>query len=161
MAKEIERKYLLDPAVLSHANVQGLKPDSLIQAYLSKQAFDIRARIANDTVGTVCIKQGRGLVRNEYEYVVPLKDAEEMIAACDNLVQKNRYTIKAGRDYFELDEYFGNNAGLVTVEIELRDETQAVVFPDWLAPFVQDEVTGNKKYANSTLAYNNHDEPAQ
>ena len=157
MAQEIERKYLLDPAVLAHPTLHKYKADNIIQAYLCRDVFDIRARITNDDFGSFCIKHGKGVVRNEYEYEVPVTDAEEIIAVCGNMVQKKRYYIVDGgssNHIFELDEYFANNAGLVTLEVELLGETELIVFPDWLASFVVEEVTGNKKYSNSTLAYN-------
>jgi CYTH domain-containing protein len=92
-----------------------------------------------------------GLVRHEFEYPIPPADAEAILdAMCGNLVEKNRYRIPAAEPglAWEVDEFFGANAPLVTAEIELPDEKTVVALPDWIGR----EVTDDHRYKNNNLA---------
>ena len=92
-----------------------------------------------------------GLVRHEFEYPIPPDDAEAILdVMCGNLVEKNRYRIPAAEPglAWEVDEYFGANAPLVTAEIELPDEKTVVALPDWIGR----EVTDDHRYKNNNLA---------
>ena len=87
--------------------------------------------------------------RNEWEYEVPAADAEEMLLMCeDAIIDKTRYLIRVGSHIFEVDEFYGENEGLLIAEVELEDEHEAFEKPDWLG----DEVTGNVRYYNSFLS---------
>ena len=161
MAQEIERKYLLDADVLTAPALKKYYGKSIQQAYLSEKGagMEIRARIAErdgETKATLTIKTGKGFLRTEFEYPVPVFEAQQLINGCANNVEKTRYDV--GR--VELDVYHDNNAGLVVAEIELTSETEEVEFPAWLRPYVVREVTGEPAYANAVLARNLHPTPS-
>ena len=146
MGVEIERKYLL-------ANVDWRTQGTIVkmrQGYISRTSQgNVRVRIA-DTTGYITIKGStKGISRLEYEYEIPLKDAEELLTnLCEKpLIEKNRHLIKQGNQTWEVDEFFGENLGLVVAEIELQSEDEEIDKPDWLGQ----EVTGIKKYYNASL----------
>ena len=90
-------------------------------------------------------------MRHEFEYPIPPADAEAILdTMCRNLVEKNRYRIPAAEPglAWEVDEFFGANAPLVTAEIELPDEKTVVALPDWIGR----EVTDDHRYKNNNLA---------
>ena len=93
-----------------------------------------------------------GAARSEYEYAIPLADAEEMLATlCARpLLEKRRTRIPAGEVTWEVDEFLGENLGLVVAEVELRDRDQPVALPAWIGA----EVTGDARYYNSNLLAN-------
>ena len=101
-----------------------------------------------------------GLVRHEFEYPIPVEDAETILdTMCGNLVEKNRYRIPAKEPglVWDVDEYFGANAPLVTAEIELPDEKTVVELPDEntvvaLPDWIGLEVTNDHRYKNNNLA---------
>ena len=113
----------------------------------------VRARVKGDK-GYLTIKGATswsGLTRYEWEYEIPLADAEEMLRLCaDNVIEKTRHLIPCGSLMFEVDEFGGENEGLVMAEIELPDESTPFDRPDWLG----DEVTGDARYYNSSLSKN-------
>jgi len=87
--------------------------------------------------------------RHEWEYEIPVADAEEMLQLCeDAVIDKTRYLIRAGKHTFEVDEFYGDNEGLLIAEVELESEDEPFEMPDWLGP----EVTGNVRYYNSFLS---------
>ena len=137
MGIEIERKYLVRRLPELDGGVR------IVQGYLS---FDptIRVRLQGSE-GRLTIKfRAEGIARREYEYEIPLKDAEEMFGQCmGSLIEKVRYRI--GR--IELDVFEGDNEGLIVAEIELSDEHETVALPDWIGR----EVTGLKRYLNCEL----------
>lgn len=137
MGIEIERKYLVKalPELPSGTRI--------VQGYLSFEPV-VRVRVKGST-GRLTIKfRAEGLLRREYEYEIPLKDAEELLTQCQgSLIEKVRYNI--GR--IELDVFEGDNAGLTVAELELQDENEQVELPDWLGR----EVTDLKRYLNSYL----------
>lgn len=137
MGVEIERKYLIKALPKLESGTR------IVQGYLS---FDpvVRVRLKGST-GRLTIKfRAEGLKRQEYEYEIPLKDAEELLRQCQgSLIEKVRYNI--GR--IELDVFEGDNAGLAVAEIELNDENERVELPAWLGR----EVTELKRYLNSQL----------
>ena len=90
-------------------------------------------------------------MRHEFEYPIPVEDAETILdTMCGNLVEKNRYRIPAKEQglVWEVDEFFGANAPLVTAEIKLPDEKTVVELPDWIGC----EVTNDHRYKNNNLA---------
>jgi len=149
MGVEIERKYL----VKSHHWKSGLtEADSsfIQQAYLSADPDRVvRVRI-RDIKASITIKnRPTGISRLEFEYPIPLKDAEELIQLCvGSVIVKRRYELHIGKDIWEIDEYLGAHQGLVVAELELRSEDQAIVKPDWLG----EEVSGDPQYSNLRLA---------
>jgi len=144
---EIERKFLVKGnAWRSLASGKRYR-----QGYLSTvKERTVRVRTAGDK-GFVTIKGiTTRATRSEYEYEIPLADANEILdRLCERpLIEKVRYRIPAGSGLFwEVDEFFADNAGLVTAEVELKDETQRFAVPDWIGQ----EVTGDPRYFNSNL----------
>lgn len=149
--QEIERRYLMDESILTELDLSSYESLNIKQSYLSgkESAFSIRVRTSNDK-GSICIKTGKGLVRSEHEYEVPLEDSQDLISKCDNSIEKVRYLI----DHSELDVFGGDNTGKVILEIELESEEQEAIIPEVLEKYVIKEVTGNKKFSNFTMAHN-------
>jgi adenylate cyclase len=146
MPREIERKFLLkSDAWRSH--VYESQPMS--QGYLaSSERSSVRLRIAGSKAW-LNIKSG-GLVasRLEYEYAVPVDDARELLALAEGpLIEKTRHFVEHGGFTFEIDEFHGDNAGLVVAELELDKEDEPFPHPDWLGI----EVTQLRRYYNVCL----------
>ena len=150
MAFEIERKYL----VKSDAWRGLADPLRMRQGYVAmKDGTTVRVRIVGDKAFLTLKDHAVGLVRHEFEYPIPVEDAETILdTMCGNLVEKNRYRIPAKEPglVWEVDEFFGANAPLVTAEIELSDEKTVVELPDWIGL----EVTNDHRYKNNNLAEN-------
>ena len=149
MGTEIERKFLVrDDSFRSLA--QGTR---YRQGYLnSVKERVVRVRTIDDK-GFLTIKGiTTGATRVEYEYEIPLKEAEAMLdELCEQpLIEKNRYKIAHKGFVWEVDEFFGENQGLIFAEVELESEDQQFDKPDWIT----DEVTGDPKYFNSNLIQN-------
>ena len=147
MAQEIERKFLLRTE-----GWRGLAPGrAYVQGYLAcGGACAVRVRIA-DNAATLTIKSATdGAVRHEFEYAVPLADARRMLdlLAEKPLIEKTRYTIEHKGFYWEIDEFHGENQGLIVAEIELEREDEVFEKPDWIGG----EVTGDPRYYNANLA---------
>ncbi len=148
MAKEIEKKYLVDKSKWTPTST-GIK---IIQGYLSTNSNStIRVRIANNE-GYITIKgKTSGISRNEYEYPIPYKDAEELLTLCkDNIIRKTRYKEIFEGMSWEVDVFEDKNNGLVMAEIELLSELQEFTIPEWIAI----EVSHDKRYFNSNLSQN-------
>lgn len=145
MAKEIERKFL----VRDLSVVDGLTGRRMVQGYIGTAPATTRVRIAGDDAYLTVKGPLVGITCGEWEYPVPLGDAEEMLALPGvRTVEKTRYEIPVGERTFEVDVFHGRHAGLVLAEVELPDEHAAVVIPDW----VGDEVSGRREYTNVYLA---------
>jgi CYTH domain-containing protein len=146
MGKEIERKFLVkDNSWRGQDSGKRYR-----QGYLSTiKERTVRARIAGDkgflTVKGITV----GASRPEYEYEIPVGDANEMLdRLCERpLIEKTRYRILHAGLLWELDEFEGENRGLITAEVELKDEHQSVTLPDWIGQ----EVTGDPRYFNANL----------
>lgn len=149
MGKEIERKFL----VAGDEWRKLAKGTSYRQGYLSTvKERTVRVRTIDDK-GYLTIKGITvGASRAEYEYEIPVAEANEMLTnLCEKpLVEKNRYKIKQGDLTWEIDEFLGDNLGLTVAEIELEDEAQKFDKPSWIGQ----EVTGDPKYFNSNLTKN-------
>jgi adenylate cyclase len=147
MAIEIERKFLVTgkPWLAARYPVKHI-----VQAYLSDdKARTVRIRIA-DTEAFITVKgETRGASRLEFEYPIPLADAEQLLQLCNGpIIDKHRYLIDVAGFTWEVDEFHRDNAGLVVAEIELPDETSDFPKPAWLG----EEVTHDPRYYNSNLA---------
>ena len=145
---EIERKFLVKGDTW-----RGLaEPLRIRQGYVAtKDSTTVRVRIVGGEAFITLKDRAIGLVRHEFEYPIPVGDAETILdMMCGNLVEKNRYRIpaKEPRLVWEVDEFFGANAPLVTAEIELPDEHTVVQLPDWIGL----EVTNDHRYKNNNLA---------
>ena len=144
MGVEIERKF----TVRADFRPQGAGTE-MAQGYLSRDPQrTVRVRLAGGR-GYLTVKgETRGMVRAEYEYEIPPTDARAMLALCDPpLVEKTRYIVDAAGRRWEVDVFHGANDGLVVAEVELPSETAEVTLPAW----VDREVTGEKRYYNSSL----------
>jgi adenylate cyclase len=145
MAHEIERKYLVDVARWTPRG-----PGTVYrQGYLSSQKERVvRVRLAGET-GVLTIKgPTSGVTRAEFEYPIPLADATELLALCEQpLVEKTRHAEEHGGMTWEIDVFHGANAGLVIAEVELESETQSVEVPPWAVR----EVSDDPRYYNSNL----------
>ena len=149
MAQEIERKFLIDLAKLGELP-EGTR---IVQGYIPTQGKTaVRIRLKGEQAFLTIKGENRGAVRSEFEYPIPVADADAMLAELCNgqLVDKIRYVIEHQGHSWELDIFSGNNQGLVVAEVELDAEDEAVVLPDW----VTEEVTGDPRYYNSSLIDN-------
>jgi len=147
VATEIERKFLV-----TGSDWRTVAPLRISQGYLNRdQHRTVRVRIAGD-VGFLTVKGvTTGASRAEFEYEIPRQDAEAMLRICDGpLVEKLRHRVPYGGLTWEVDEFQGENQGLVIAEIELVSETQSFASPPWLGR----EVTSDSRYFNSSLAVN-------
>ncbi|MFA9275035.1 MAG: CYTH domain-containing protein [Candidatus Aquirickettsiella gammari] len=146
MAVEIERKFL----VVDDDWKRLAKPVFMRQGYLSSQAGRVvRVRIEDQSAMLTIKGKTVGISRGEWEYPIPLKDAQELLdGLCEQpLIEKNRYRIAIDDLIWEVDEFFGENAGLVVAEVELRDAEQTFAKPAWLGM----EVSHDHRYANANL----------
>jgi len=150
MANEIERKFL----VVGDFKSSSYKSIRLIQAYLSSvPERTVRVRIKGEK-GYITIKgitSASGASRYEWEKEVPVNEIKELMQLCEpGMIDKTRYLVKAGKHTFEVDEFYGENEGLIVAEVELSSEDEKFEKPSWLGK----EVTGNMKYYNSFLINN-------
>ncbi len=150
MAQEIERKFL----VTNDSWRQLAKGQPYCQGYLAtaEPGQSVRVRIAGDQ-GFLTIKgPAQGVTRAEFEYSIPLADAQKMLETlCQRpFIQKMRYRLPIDDVVWEIDEFEGDNAGLIIAEVELHSEEQPFERPDWLG----EEVSGQTRYYNSSLVKN-------
>lgn len=147
MGREIERKFLLKN---DKWRAEAGEAVSFRQGYLSTvKERTVRVRTRGGQ-GYLTIKGiTRGVSRVEYEYEIPAAEADEMLSElCEKpLIEKNRYCVKREGLTFEIDEFFGDNQGLVLAEVELESEDQSFTVPDWLG----EEVSADPRYFNSNL----------
>lgn len=146
MPREIERKFLLKTDAWRAAVARS---EAMTQGYLvGNERTSVRVRIAGEAAA-LNIKSG-GLVvsRLEYEYEIPLDEARELLTLCTRpLIEKTRHYISMGALTWEIDEFRGDNEGLIVAELELGDEGQAFEAPTWLGR----EVTQHERYYNVRL----------
>ncbi len=147
MAVEIERKYLV-------MGQPWLQVPGVVyrQGYLNRdKTRTVRVRVAGEAAFLTIKGANVGATRAEFEYPIPLADAEALLSLCDGpLIEKTRYLLDHAGTRWELDVFAGDNAGLVVAEVELASEDQAFARPDWLGS----EVTQDARYFNSNLAVN-------
>lgn len=150
MGQEIERKYLITGEFKSKA----IKSLQIKQGYLSSiPERTVRVRIQNDQ-GFLTIKgsnKKNSISRFEWEKEITKEEANELIQLCEvGIIDKIRYIIPFGDKIIEVDEFYGENEGLILAEIELDDENENIEKPNWLGK----EVTDDIKYYNSMLMKN-------
>lgn len=151
MAQEIERKFLVEGDAY-----RALAFDSsrIAQGYISSTGGrTVRVRI-RDQRAYLTIKgpsADGGFSRYEFETEIPLADARDLLAICEpGIIQKTRYLVRAADDHvFEVDEFYGDNEGLVMAEVELQSPDEPYVKPD----FIGREVTGDRRFYNSHLRH--------
>ena len=149
MPKEIERKFLLK----NDAWRQGASGTRYRQGYLStEKQRTVRIRTVGEQ-GYLTIKgESVGAARSEYEYSIPFDHANEMLdqLCLRPIIEKTRYKIPLGGLTWEVDEFEGENAGLIVAEVELENEDQAPQMPQWIG----EEVTDDPRYYNANLIAN-------
>ena len=148
MAQEIERKFLVLDDSFKH---EAFSKSHIQQGYLcSERGRTVRVRI-RDERAYLTIKgpsENGGLSRYEFEYEIPLEDARQMMQFCEpGIIDKTRWLVKSGKHTFEVDEFFGDNEGLVVAEVELSYDDEPYQKPH----FIGKEVTGDRRYYNSCL----------
>ena len=147
MAIEIERKFLL---ANDDWRQQVSEQQYLAQGYLGGTRSSVRVRIGGDRAWLNIKSIALGTTRLEFEYEIPMADATVMLAelADGPVVSKTRHYVDVGAHRFEIDEFDGDNAGLIVAEVELRDAAEAFARPAWLGA----EVTDDSRYYNVNLA---------
>lgn len=146
MAKEIERKFLVKGDAWRKL-AQGVH---YRQGYLnSKKERTVRIRTEGEKAFMTVKGPTVGVTRMEFEYEIPFEDCVTMLEnlAEQPIIEKIRYKIPMGEFVWEIDEFFGVNAGLIVAEIELKSEDQAFEKPEWIG----EEVSGDPRYYNSML----------
>ena len=148
MALEIERKFL----VCGDAWRGLTKPVRMRQGYVpAENHVTVRVRTAGEKAWITLKTPAKNLVRQEFEYEIPVADANAMLdSMCGSIVEKNRYRIPAAEQglAWEVDEFLGDNAPLITAEIELPNAEFVVKLPEWVGL----EVTDDNRYKNNRLA---------
>jgi adenylate cyclase len=147
MATEIERKFLVKNSEWQKESAgkkykQGYFP-------VAGRAITLRVRSCGEKAFITIKGEPRGFSRTEFEYEIPVKDADIMLdtLCLKPLIEKTRYLVKVDDLLWELDVFHGENEGLIIAEVELESEAQQIVLPNW----IKREVTGELKYCNSTL----------
>lgn len=148
---EIERKFLVTSDAFKS---EAFNSYSIKQGFLnSHKERTVRIRL-KENEGYLTVKgisSEDGLSRFEWERKILKAEAEALFQLCEEgIIDKLRYEVKSGNHIFEVDEFFGDNEGLVMAEVELKSENEAFERPKWLGK----EVTGDIKYYNSQLGIN-------
>jgi len=145
LGTEIERKFLVNDKSWKVG-----QPREIIQGYLNSDPLrTVRVRL-DDELGWLTIKgKNEGVSRVEYEYKIPKEDAEKLLALCENsVVEKKRWVVPFKGLTWEVDEFLGDNFGLIVAEVELETEDQNIELPSWVGT----EVSYEAKYYNSNLS---------
>ncbi|MCB1775432.1 MAG: CYTH domain-containing protein [Gammaproteobacteria bacterium] len=148
MATEIERKFLLSSDAWRD---QVASSRRLVQGYLARADHAaIRVRVVGGRAELNVKHTLDGINRLEYEYEIPVDDAHEMLdrVALRPLIDKTRHIVQIGGHTWEIDEFHGDNAGLIVAEIELGSDDEVFERPDWLG----EEVSSDPRYYNSNLS---------
>ena len=150
MAQEIEKKFL----VAGEFKESAKKATRITQGYLSSvPERTVRVRVKGEK-GYITVKgigNDSGASRFDWEKEIPVEDVRDLLKICEpGVIDKTRYLVDCDGHTFEVDEFYGDNEGLVVAEVELSDENEAFTRPSWLG----EEVTGDKKYYNSMLMKN-------
>ena len=154
MGVEIERKYLVSSDAW-RAAAHAVIP--MAQGYLNDTASidsgalkaSVRVRIQGDQAFLNMKSREIGHTRQEFDYPIPVEDARALLALCvGGLIDKRRHLVEHGGLLWEVDEFLGDNAGLVVAEVELASADQAIDLPEW----VGEEVTDQVRYYNLALA---------
>jgi adenylate cyclase len=148
MLQEIERKFKVKNDAYK---AEAVKVVRITQGYLSSvPERTVRIRL-KDEEAFITIKgatNNRGTTRFEWEKSISVSEALQLLSLCEKgVIDKRRYIVPVGKYTFEVDEFYGDNEGLVMAEIELPDENATFTKPDWLG----EEVTGDGRYYNAML----------
>ncbi len=146
--REIERKFLVPG---EDYKTEAYDSTHIVQGYICRShGRTVRVRVRGDKA-FLTIKGGSsasGMSRLEWEKEIPVEEALQLMQLCESgIIDKTRWLVKAGDHVFEVDEFFGDNEGLVVAEVELGSEDEEFERPSWLGK----EVTGDRRYYNSSL----------
>ncbi|MFN7265815.1 MAG: CYTH domain-containing protein [Phenylobacterium sp.] len=147
MGREIERKFKVE----GRAWAEGASAETLRQGYIDTAAREVSVRVRTAAGrGWITLKSGLGLVRAEFEYEIPLEDANRLLTdfCRDGQISKRRYTVDVDGKAWVIDEFDGDLAGLVLAEVELDSPDEGVTLPSWAGA----EVTGERAYSNEALS---------
>lgn len=150
MAVEIERKFTLKN---DNWRKDVQRSQRYVQGYLAgNDRSSIRVRIAGDKANLNIKSATLGIFRQEYEYDIPLSDAEEMIETlCEKpVIDKIRHFVSFAGKTWEIDEFSGENQGLIVAEVELYSENEQITLPEW----VDEDVSHDTRYYNVCLVKN-------
>ena len=148
MAIEIERKFIV---INDSYKEMAFHSDRIAQGYLCREGGNsARVRVRGEK-GYITIKgpsADGGISRYEWEKEIPVEEAWELLKLCHGgIIDKTRYLVRCGNHTFEVDEFYGDNEGLVVAEVELSSADEEFEHPD----FIGNEVTGDRRYYNSSL----------
>lgn len=148
MGLEIERKFLVNSDDYKAASSSDTR---IVQGYLcSVPERTVRVRVKGDK-GFLTVKgigNESGASRYEWEQVISVEDAKALLNLCEpGVIDKTRFHVEEGEHTYEIDEFYGENEGLVVAEVELESEDEEFCKPGWLGS----EVTGEVKYYNAML----------
>jgi adenylate cyclase len=147
MATEIERKFLITNDSWRKDAEQGIQ---MIQGYMgSNEKSSIRIRVNGDSANLNIKSKTIGVQRSEYDYPIPLDEAKEILESlCDKpFIEKTRFHVMHDGHKWEVDEFFGDNKGLIVAELELDSVDERFTQPDWLGK----EVSDDPRYYNICL----------
>ena len=146
MAIEIERKFLVRNNYWQEKAETGLP---CRQGYLcAEHGKTVRVRTLGARAFLTIKGKTHGLSRAEFEYEIPVDDAEALLQMCDQRIEKTRYLVPHENHTWEVDVFEGENKGLILAEIELKSEDETFILPDWIG----DEVSGDPRYYNAQLS---------
>ncbi len=145
---EIERKFLLKGDAW---RICAHHCERLRQGYLNNETYcSVRVRTTDDRAWLNIKGVTIGVQRQEFEYEIPLEDGHEMLNTLSKkpIIEKVRYFVEAGQHLWEIDEFEGDNQGLIVAEIELKHPEEEFEKPDWIG----EEVTHDVRYYNTSLS---------
>ena len=146
---EIERKFLVSSEAYK---TEAFKSTRIIQGFLNthkERTVRIRLKAEKGFITVKGISSADGLERFEWEKEISKHEAESLLKLCEpGVIDKRRYEVKVGNHIFEVDEFYGDNEGLIIAEVELKTANDTFLKPNWLG----EEVTGTLKYYNSQLS---------
>ena len=149
MSKEIERKYLLKNNDWRKLSTSSFK---IKQGYLNSNIErTVRVRRIGDKALLTIKSKNEGITRSEYEYEIPVEDAISLLDLCEKpIIEKTRSIVVFENKTWEIDEFEGENKGLIIAEIELSSENEEFIVPSWIGK----EVSDDERYYNSSLILN-------
>jgi len=148
---EIERKFLVTSDTYKK---EAFSQNRIKQGYLSsipERTVRIRTKGNKAYITIKGVSNETGMSRFEWEKEIPVDEAEKLLLLCQKgVIDKNRFEVKIGKHTYEVDEFYGENKGLIVAEIELKSESEPFEKPNWLGQ----EVTNDNRYYNSNLSIN-------
>lgn len=148
---EIERKFLVNSGAFKK---EAFRQNRIKQGYLSsvpERTVRVRSKGDRAFITVKGASNRSGMSRFEWEKEIPIEEATNLLELCEKgIIDKTRFEVKVGKHIFEIDEFYGENEGLIMAEIELNSENENFEKPHWLG----EEVTNDKRYYNSYLSAN-------